>query len=257
VKDSIGLTDRKQKTAAQRVPGRTDTIDRAVKNVPLLSISSEEYEQLRPHLEPVELGDRQILHEAGDKIQFSYFLNSGLASLVVLTSDGRSVEVAMVGRESITGTSLAVGLSREPYRAIMQIPGSALRVRADVMESILPDIPELQLIMNRCVHLRVLQVAQIAACNRLHEVEQRLARWLLMCHDRMESKILPVTHEFISQMLGTGRPTITLAAGNLQRAGMIENLRGSVKILNRKNLEQAACECYRAMRHLNGRNGAK
>ena len=253
----MGLTDRKQKPAAQRVAGRTDTIDRAVKNVPLLSISSEEYDLLRPHLEPVELGDRQILHEAGEKIQYSYFLNHGLASLVILTSDGRSVEIAMVGREGIIGTSLAVGFSWEPYRAILQIPGSALRIRADVMESILADIRELQLIMNRCVHLRVLQVAQIAACNRLHEIEQRLARWLLMCHDRVESKTLPVTHEFISQMLGTGRPTITLAAGILQRAGMIENLRGSVKILNRKNLEQAACECYRAMRHFNGCNGSK
>ena len=103
----------------------------------------------------------------------------------------------------------------------------------------LPQAPDLQLITNRYVLMRGLQVAQIAACNRLHEIEQRLARWLLMCQDRVEAKVLPVTHEFIAQMLGTGRPSVSLAAGILQRAGMIENLRGSVKITNRKGLEQA------------------
>jgi CRP-like cAMP-binding protein len=101
------------------------------------------------------------------------------------------------------------------------------------------------------VLIQGLQIAQIAACNRLHEIEQRLARWLLMCQDRVDSDLLPVTHEFLAQMLGTGRPSVSLAAGILQRAGMIQNLRGTVKILNRKALEESACECYRAIQHFN------
>jgi len=236
-----------------RVGVRTDITGNPVKNVLLLTIAAEEFGRLRAHLEPVELDQRQILHEAGEKIRYAYFLNGGLASMVVITSDGRSVEIAMVGREGIIGTPLAVGLGRELYRAIMQIPGSGLRIRAEVLEKILPHTPDLQLITNRYILMRGLQVAQIAACNRLHEIEQRLSRWLLMCQDRVESKVLPVTHEFISQMLGTGRPSVSLAAGILQRAGMIENLRGSVRIVNRKGLEHAACECYRALRHLGAR----
>jgi CRP-like cAMP-binding protein len=253
VKDNTVLSDRKHKPVMQRVAVRTDITGNPVKNVPLLTIAAEEYARLRPHLEPVELDQRQILHEAGEKIRYAYFLNGGLASMVVITSDGRSVEIAMVGREGIIGTPLAVGLARELYRAIVQIPANGLRIRAEVLEKSLPHTPDLQLITNRYVLMRGLQVGQIAACNRLHEIEQRLARWLLMCQDRVESKVLPVTHEFISQMLGTGRPSVTLAAGILQRAGMIENLRGSVRIVNRKGLEQAACECYRALRNLSVR----
>jgi CRP-like cAMP-binding protein len=250
VKENLGFIDRKHKPVSQRATIRTDITGRPVKNGPLLSIATDEYELLRPHLEPVELSDRQILHEAGEKIRYAYFLNGGLASLVVITVDGRSVEIAMVGHEGIIGTPLVVGLSRESCRAIIQIPGAGLRIRANVLQNLLPNTPELELATNRYVLVRGLQVAQIAACNRLHEIEQRLARWLLMCQDRVESKILPATHEFISQMLGTGRPSVSVAAGLLQRAGMIQNMRGGVKILNRKELEQAACECYRAVRNL-------
>jgi CRP-like cAMP-binding protein len=102
-----------------------------------------------------------------------------------------------------------------------------------------------------------MQVAQLAACNRLHETEQRLVRWLLMCQDRVDSKLLPLTHEFLAQMLGTGRPSVSLAAAVLEHAGLIENLRGSVKILNRKSLEAAACECYGVIQHFNGGLGLK
>jgi CRP-like cAMP-binding protein len=115
----------------------------------------------------------------------------------------------------------------------------------------LEQAPELRLILNRFVLIQGLQIAQIAACNRLHEIEQRLARWLLMCQDRVNSEYLPVTHEFLAQMLGTGRPSVSLAAGILQKAGMIENARGSVKILHRPELESAACECYRAIQYFN------
>jgi CRP-like cAMP-binding protein len=129
------------------------------------------------------------------------------------------------------------------------MPGSGVRIKSDVLEKMLLVVPEFRLILNRYVLLQGLQVAQIAACNRLHAIEQRLARWLLMCQDRVDSDLLPVTHEFLAQMLGTGRPSVSLAAGNLQRAGLIQNLRGTVRIRDRKNLEASACECYRAIQH--------
>src|SRR5207237_8811596 len=113
----------------------------------------------------------------------------------------------------------------------------------------LRETPELRRVLNRYGIVKGLQIAQISACNRLHEIEQRLARWLLMCQDRVNSDLLPITHELLAQMLGTGRPSVSLAAGILQKAGMIENVRGKVKIQNRKALESAACECYKAIQH--------
>jgi CRP-like cAMP-binding protein len=233
-------------------PGtRTDPAGAVVKNVVLLNIPAREFSLIRPHLEPVDLPRQLILDEPGEHIEFAYFLNDGLASLVVLTSDGNSVEVAIVGREGVVGTPLAVGLDRGPYRAIMQIAGTGLRVKSKLLEHTLQHSPELRLVLNRFVLIQGLQIAQIAACNRLHEIEQRLARWLLMCQDRVESDLLP------AQMLGTGRPSVSLAAGILQRAGMIENLRGTVRILDRKALEESACECYRAIQHFNGGLGIR
>jgi CRP-like cAMP-binding protein len=236
----------------ERSGERTDSTGRPVQNSVLLSIPQTEYNSLRGHLERLDLPQQHILHEAGAKLEFAYFLNDGMASLVVLTSDGRSVEVAIVGKEGIVGTPLAVGLSRGPHRALMQIAGSGLRVKSAVLRDTLRSAPELRLIWNRYVLIQGLQVAQIAACNRLHEIEQRLARWLLMCQDRIDSDMLLVTHEFLAQMLGTGRPSVSLAAGILQRSGLIENARGAVTILNRPGLEAAACECYFAMQHFDG-----
>lgn len=231
----------------ERSSTRTDSTGRPVLNSILQSISDSEYNLLRKHLEPVDLPQRHILHEAGAKLEFAYFMNDGMASVVVITSDGRSVEVAIIGREGIVGTALAVGLSRGPYRIVMQIAGSAVRVKAAMLREILQSAPDLRLNWNRYVLIQGLQVAQIAACNRLHDIEQRLARWLLMCQDRVGTQIMLVTHEFLAQMLGTGRPSVSLAAGILQREGLIENVRGAVTILDRPGLENASCECYFAI----------
>lgn len=249
---NVRVEKRLKQSALRSGNTRTDLTGNIVKNLVLLSIPDREYNLLRRHLELVDLPHHRVLHETGEKIQFAYFLNDGLASFVISTTDGRSVEVAIVGREGVIGTPLAVGLHRGPYRAIMQIPGSGWRIKAAAVDDVLKGAPELRLILNRYVLIQGLQIAQIAACNRLHEIEQRLARWLLMCQDRVNSDSLAVTHELLAQMLGTGRPSVSLAAGMLQRAGMIENLRGTVKILNRKNLEDAACECYRAMQQFKG-----
>lgn len=238
-------------TPGLRLTNRTDVSGRPVGNEILNSIPEAEYSRVRPELEFIQLPHHHILHEPGERLEFAYFLNEGLASLVVLTSDGRSVEVAIVGHEGVVGTPLAVGLHRGPYRSIMQISGTAFRLKAELLEEMLGGTPELRLLLNRFVLIQGLQIAQIAACNRLHEIEQRLARWLLMCQDRVNSEYLPVTHEVLAQMLGTGRPSVSLAAGILQKAGTIENARGNVKILNRPELESAACECYRAIQQFN------
>jgi len=243
---------KKTKSRVPRAGIRTDSAGTLVGNALLRSIPDREYALIKPHLERCDLGQHLILHEAGAKIEFAYFLNTGLASVVVLTTDGRSVEVATVGKEGMIGTPLAMGLRQAPYRVIMQIPGSALCVPSETLERVLSEATEFQRLVSRYVMVRGMEVAQIAACNRLHAIEQRLARWLLMCQDRVESNSLPVTHELLAQMLGTGRPSVSLAAGMLQRAGLIENLRGSVKIVNRKALENSACECYRAIHHFIG-----
>lgn len=242
---------RNKPSGHSQFPNRTDLNGRSVQNVVLLSIPASEYALLRPHLEFVEFPQQLILQEPGRRIEYGYFLNQGLVSLVVLTRDGKSVEVAIVGKEGMIGTSLAVGLRQGPYRAITQIAGQGWKIKSSAVAEALQSAPELRLVLNRYVLIQGLQIAQIAACNRLHEIEQRLARWLLMCQDRVDSDLLPITHEFLAQMLGTGRPSVSLAAGILQRAGLIENLRGTVKILNRAELEESACECYRAIQHFN------
>jgi CRP-like cAMP-binding protein len=248
---------RSGRTAPLRPGARTDTAGKALRNVILLSLPDEEYTLLRPHLEPTELPQYQILHEPAEKIDFGYFLNDGMTSLVALSSDGRSVEVGIVGREGMVGMSLTVGLQRGTFRAIMQMSGSGLRIRSEVLEGILMCAPTLRLELSRYALMHGMQVAQLAACNRLHEIDQRLGRWLLMCQDRVDSPVLTLTHEFLAQMLGTGRPSVSLAAGVLEANGLIENLRGTVKILNRKALEEATCECYGVIQHFNGGLGLK
>lgn len=248
---------KRTKVLPERSGSRTDAAGRAINNVILLSLPPREFSLLRPHLESANLPQYLILEEVGEKIEYTYFLNEGMISLVALSRDGRSVEVGIVGREGMIGMSLIAGLRQGTFRAIVQMEGTGVRMRADVFQDVLGSTPVLRSELSRFALVHGMQSAQLAACNRLHEVEQRLARWLLMCQDRFDSQMLPLTHEFLAQMLGTGRPSVTLAAGALENAGLIENLRGTVKILNRKNLEQAACECYGVIQHFNGGLGLK
>jgi CRP-like cAMP-binding protein len=232
------------------LPARTDRDGRAISNTVLLSLPDEEFSLLRPVLEPAPLPRYKILYEQSGKIDYVYFLNEGMISLVVITADGRSVEVGICGRQDVVGASLTFGVSYSAMRAIVQLPGNGLRVPSEILTEGISHCEYLRRSCERLVLTQQLQVAQLAACNRLHEVDQRLARWLLMCQDTVDSIRLPLTHEFIAQMLGTGRPTVTIAAGVLERAGLIENTRGAVQIINRKRLEDAACECYGAIQNL-------
>ena len=236
---------------------RTNSAGKPVSNKILLSISDSEYNSLRPHLEYLRLPNHLVLHESGGKIDFAYFPNRGLISLVVVMKDGKTAEAGVAGNEGFTGTPAVVGLSRGPLRAVVQVTGDGFRVKVGVLQNTLESTPHLRMMLNRYAAIRSMQVAQTAACNRLHDIKQRLARWLLMTQDRVDSGALPITHDFLATMLGTDRPSVSLAAGILQRKKLVEYTRGAVKIVNRKNLEDSACECYGITQQYNGELGLK
>ncbi|HEX9154696.1 MAG TPA: Crp/Fnr family transcriptional regulator [Nitrospira sp.] len=234
---------------------RTNTEGKPVSNKILLSISDGDYSSLRPHLEYVSLPNHLVLHEAGGKLEFAHFPNRGLISLVVVMKDGRTAEAGIVGNEGFTGTLAAVGLRRSPLQGVVQITGDGFRVEVAALQNTLESAPDFQLMLSRYAAIRGMQVAQTAACNRLHDIEQRLARWLLMTQDRVDSGSLLITHDFLATMLGTDRPSVSLAAGVLQKKKLIEYTRGAVKIVNRKKLEKCACECYSIIRQYDGELG--
>ncbi len=236
---------------------RTNAAGKPVSNIILLSSSESDYSSLRPHLEYVSLPNHLVLHEPGEKLEFAYFPNRGLISLVVVMIDGKTAEAGIVGKEGFSGSPAAVGLIRGPLRAVEQITGDGFRVEVGALQSTLESAPDLQMMLSRYAVIRGMQVAQTAACNRLHDIEQRLARWLLMTQDRVDSGSLPITHDFLATMLGTDRPSVSVAAGVLQRKELIEYTRGAVKIVNRKKLEDSACECYGVIRRYNGNLGLK
>ena len=236
---------------------RTNTEGKPVSNLILLSMSDSDYGSLRPHLEYVSLPSHLVVHEGGGKLDFVYFPNGGLISLVVVMKDGKTAEAGIVGNEGFTGTPAAVGLSRSPLQAVVQITGDGFRVEVAALQDILGSTPHLQLTLSRYAVVQGMQVAQTAACNRLHDIKQRLARWLLMTQDRVDSESLPITHDFLATMLGTDRPSVSLAAGVLQKKKLIEYTRGAVKIVNRKKLEDSACECYGITQQYNGELGLK
>ena len=231
---------------------RSDASKRRVENRILLAIPEEEFQAVRPHLEAVELESHQVLHEANEVLTNAYFPNDGLLSLVVVLAEGKTVEAGIVGKEGLVGIPAIAGLERSPLREVVQISGSGWRIGIAKLRELLGAAPRLRGELQRFTVILGLQVAQTAACNRLHGVEQRLARWLLMAADRVKSSALPITHDFLATMLGTDRPSVSLAAGELQKAQLIEYNRGSVKIRNRAELEKVACECYRAIAKYSG-----
>src|SRR6202163_2685367 len=227
-----------------RAGERTNVEGKSVSNKVLLSTPANEYQLMRPYLEYVDLPSHRSLHEPTQSIEFVYFLNRGMVSQVVVTKDGRTVEVGVVGNEGYVGAGLAVGLSRSSVREVVQIAGDGFRMIGSALERILQSAPQLQMILGRHAGLQGMQVAQTAACNRLHDIQQRLSRWLLMTQDRVNLGMLPITHDFIATMMGTDRSTVSVVAALLQKMGIIEYVRGAVNIMNRRELEKSACECY-------------
>lgn len=244
---------RKGKWEASLRPGeRTNAGGKAVSNLLLLSLPDLEFGHLRPHLQFVDLPHHRSLHEPGRKLTFAYFLNTGMVSLVVTERTGKSVEVGVAGKEGFTPIPLLVGLQRSPHRAVVQVAGEGFKVSIAVLQRLLPVSPRLRMLLTRYAIIQGLQIAQTGGCNRLHNLQQRLARWLLLTQDRLDSGSLQITHDFLATMLGTDRPSVSLAANMLQKNEIIKYTYGGVEILNRKRLERAACECYDVIHQFDG-----
>ena len=218
-----------------------------VENEILLSLPAKEREVLFPQLTFVAMRTHDVLHEPGEPIQFGYFPNSGMTSILTVLAEGKSVEVGLTGKDGFVGLPLIVGFSSGPTQAVVQIAGSAFRIGARAITQTVGQCPTLANRLQRYVQMLAMQGTQVAACNRLHEVDERLARWLLMCQDRIGSSLVPLTQEFLAHMLGTRRASVTVAAGILQKAGLITYSRGHVNIVDRGRLEGACCECYEIM----------
>ena len=223
---------------------RTNAAGKPIRNKILLAMTDVEFHVIRPHLDYVALRSHLRLHEPNQTFRFVYFPNEGLISLVVVMANGKTVEAGIVGSEGVAGLPAIAGLSRAPLREVMQIGGTGFRVKIRGLKETLDSTSDLQRILERYTMMLGLHVAQTAACNRLHDIDQRLARWLLMAHDRVDSGTLRITHDFLATMLGTDRPSVSVAAGRFQRMNIIKYSRGTVKILNRGALENQACECY-------------
>ena len=219
-----------------------------IKNQLLASLPTDEYQRLVPHLELVSLQSGQILCHQGEVLKYAYFPHHTIISLVCMMQNGSTVEVGLVGNDGILGVPIFLADSISIYEANVQIPSSAVRIRADVLKSEFNRGGALQSVLLRYSQALLNQVSQGAACNRLHTLEERLARWLLTVRDRLESDELPLTQEFMSQMLGTRRSGVTVAAITLQQAGTIRYARGKITILNREGLEATSCECYGAVK---------
>ena len=222
----------------------SETPRQEFKNHILASLPPEDYERLIPHLEPVELSLNEITQEAGEKIKYAYFPQRSMLSLISHTAEGESIEVGIVGYEGMSNVSAVLGVNVSPHEALVQIPDGAMRMPVAALRDEFKRAGVLHDMLLRYTQGLLLQTSQIAACNRLHSVSERLARWLLMSYDRCVCEDLPFTHEFLSLMLGVRRAGVTEAAIVLQTVGYINYHRGHIKIMDRQGLADYACDCY-------------
>jgi CRP-like cAMP-binding protein len=220
------------------------------KNHLLAALPEKQYQRLAPHLEPFTFKHAKVLCEINEPIKYCYFPSEAVISLVTQLEDGRIVEVALVGNEGMTGLAFLLGQKVSAERAIVQIPDGGVRVKAEVILKQFMRCEALHAVILRYINSLIRQVAQTAVCNASHTIEERLSRWLLMCHDRVESDQINLTQEYIAEMLGTRRATVNVGAINLQSAGFIKYNRGRIQIIDRVGMEGFACECYEAVRRV-------
>lgn len=216
----------------------------SIRNQLLAALPSEEYARLLPRLESVPLPFMEVLYEGGEPIRHVYFPDDGLISLLVVMDDETVREIGVIGNEGMLGTAVALGLKTTTTRALVQLPGSAMRLKAGALRDELGRGGALSNVLQRYAHALFTQVSQSAACVSSHTVDKRLSRWLLMTHDHAPGDEFEMKHEFLAMMLGVTRSVVTRAAGRLQQEEMIHYTRGRVTILDRNGLEAAACECY-------------
>jgi CRP-like cAMP-binding protein len=215
-----------------------------VRNRLLADLPPEEEAQLRPHLERVSLGVKEVIYEPFEPIPYIYFPETGVTSILVIMGDGKASEVGLVGNEGMLGLPVFLGAETSPGRSFSQVPGESLRMATPVFTEAIPQAGTLARRLQRYTQVLFTQVSQSVACNNLHAIEQRCCRWLLMTHDRVGGAEFILTHEFLAAMLGVRRASVSAVAAVLQRAGLIRYQRGRMTIVNRQGLEAAACECY-------------
>ncbi len=214
----------------------------------LAALPPQDMKAVRAYLEPLPLPLKFVLFEHNQPQTHVHFVHRGVASLVREMADGTIVEIATIGPEGAVGLPLVLGGESMAARCFMQVPGEGARIEAEDFRELMGRCPALRSLMPRYALAFMNQIAQNAACNRVHSIEERAARWLLMTHDRVHEASFPLTQEFLGQMLGVRRPTVSLAAGMLAKAGLIHYVRGQITVLDRAGLEGVACECYRAIR---------
>lgn len=217
-------------------------------NFLLAGLPPEEYERLAPYMEVITLKLGQVLYESGEQIEYLYFPLTSMISLLQTLEDGMTSEVGLTGNEGVIGIALFLGGDTTPNQAIVQIGGQAIRLKANLVQAEFRRGGTFQLILLRYTQALITQISQTAICNRLHAVEQRFCRWLLLSHDRVKSNKLEMTQELVAKMLGGRRESVTVAAGRLQDAGLISYVRGQITILDRPGLEKSVCECYQVVK---------
>jgi CRP-like cAMP-binding protein len=189
-----------------------------------------------------------VLYRADEPIKHVYFTDNAMVSVLATTPDGQSAEVGVIGREGIVGVDVLLGVDSTSNENMVQLPDGALRIKTEVIREVFKRGGAFHDLSLRYIHALMMQISQTALCNRLHSVEQRLSRWLLMCHDRGKDDELTLTQEFLSLMLGVNRPTVTTSAVVLQGGGFIKYTRGKITILDREGLEDFTCDCYQAVK---------
>ena len=224
-----------------------DPLQRPGHNRILAALPREVIDRLRPQLGPVALGFKQVLYEPNQPISHVYFPCSGVMSMITILDDDTMIEVATVGNEGFVGVPIFLGATSMPGQAFCQVPGEAFRMEVGAFQRASESVGELREVLRRYVQGLFNQIAQSAACNRVHSIDERCARWLLMTHDRVGADTFPLTQEFLAQMLGVRRTGVSAAASILQKAGYVRYSRGVMTITDRAGLASAACECYRVV----------
>lgn len=227
------------------MPEHTDSIRM---NHLLAALPVEELSLLEPDMKAVSLHLGDVIYESGEQLEFIYFPTTAIISLLYIMQNGSTAEIGMAGNDGLVGVALFMGGSTTPSRAIVQSAGNAFRLRSRALQVAFDVGGVFQKILLRYTQSLMTQISQTAVCNRLHTVEQQLCRWLLINHDLLQTNELVMTHDLIANMLGVRREGVSIAAGHLQKSGLIKYVRGTITILDRSGLEEAACECYQVVK---------
>jgi CRP-like cAMP-binding protein len=221
--------------------------DDALMNHLLAALPADAFERLKSSLEPVSLALGQVIYESGEQLEYVYFPTTAIISLLYIMENGSTAEIGMTGNDGLVGIALFMGGSTTPNRAVVHSAGNAFRMRAKALKFEFHLSGDFQHILLRYTQYLMTQISQTAVCNRLHSIEQQLCRWLLINHDLLQSDKLVMTHDLIANMLGVRREGVSIAAGHLQQKKIIKYVRGTIIILDREALENAACECYQVV----------